>query len=198
MFAAPGATAEDGEAPQESDEQGAKRWRGRRRRRGGRGGSNVSAAPAESQEFIETHVNETAEPEPETASEIRASAAPSRGARTERAPEPFVFPGESLRKYGGTPAESAEKPAFEVPAQVRPASTYKPATLIESPIVWDGSGLLPGESLSRHRNRQPETPVAEEHSSSAFVPEADNGSADEIEEEEFVEETDLCSIRARS
>ncbi|MGA8743932.1 MAG: Rne/Rng family ribonuclease [Terracidiphilus sp.] len=193
-FAAPGATADDAAAPQETDEQGAKRWRGRRRRRGGRGGSNVSATPAESQEFIETHVNEAAEPEPEGASEIHASAAPSRAPRTERAPEPFVLPGESLRKYGGVPAESAEKPAFEAPAQVRPASTYKPATLIESPIVWDGSGLLPGESLSRHRNRQPETPVAEERSSSAFVqetdfaPEADNGSADEIEEEEFVEE----------
>jgi ribonuclease G len=208
-FAAPGQTAEQSDAVQDSDEGGAKRWRGRRRRRGGRGGSNVSATPTESQEFIETHVNEAVEPESERASEIQASAAPTRSARSERgerferperAPEPFVLPGESLRKYGGAPAESAEKEESEVPAPIRPASTYKPATLIESPIVWDGSGLLPGESLSRHRNRQPETHAseeqfsaeelssAEEQSSSAFVPEIDNGSADEVEEQEFVEE----------
>ena len=72
---APGETAEAHEAAQESDEAGTKRWRGRRRRRGGRGGSNVSATPAESQEFIETHVNEAAEPEREARQEIHASAA---------------------------------------------------------------------------------------------------------------------------
>ena len=190
----PGQIANETEASGESDEAGAKRWRGRRRRRGGRGGSNVSATPAESQEFIETHVNEVAESEPEAAREIQASAASprnarsERGERSERAPEPFVLPGESLRKYGGASSESSEKPASETPAPVRPASTYKPATLIDSPIVWDGSGLLPGESLSRHRNRQPESPTAEESSSVAFAPEIDNGSADEIEEQEFVEE----------
>ncbi len=208
-FATPGQTAEQPDAAQGSDEGGAKRWRGRRRRRGGRGGSNVSATPAESQEFIETHVNEAAVPDAEQAREIQASAAPSRSARSERgerfdrserAPEPFVLPGESLRKYGGAAAESAEKAETETPAPVRPASSYKPVTLIESPIVWDGSGLLPGESISRHRNRQPEAPAAEEQSSaegqspaeertpSAFAPEIDNGSADEIEEQEFVEE----------
>src|SRR6478735_3853854 len=62
-FSAPVHTSEESDAAQGSDEGGAKRWRGRRRRRGGRGGSNVSATPAESQEFIETHVNEAAEPE---------------------------------------------------------------------------------------------------------------------------------------
>ena len=207
----PSEGAEHSDVAQESDEAGTKRWRGRRRRRGGRGGSNVSAAPAESQEFIETHVNEAVETEPHA--EIQASAAPSRNGRSERgerferpergerserserAPEPFVLPGESLKKYGGTSSESAEKPESEIPAPVRPASTYKPATLIESPIVWDGSGLLPGESLSRHRNRQPDAPVAESQSfateegkAQPFAPEIDNGSADEIEEHEFVEE----------
>ena len=188
VLAVPGETAEHADATSESDEQGAKRWRGRRRRRGGRGGSNVAATPAESQEFIETHVNEAAEPEQEPAEAIQAAAASPRSARTERAPEPFVLPGESLKKYGGASVESDEKQTSDATAPVRPASTYKPATLIESPIVWDGSGLLPGESLSRHRNRQPESPVAEEHSPSFFAAEIDKGSADEIEEQEFVEE----------
>ena len=196
-FAVPGAPAELAGDAGESDEQGAKRWRGRRRRRGGRGGSNVAATPAESQEFIETHVNETGDLEPESTNDIHASASsprntrterPERAERPERVPEPFVLPGESLKKYGGASAESPEKPAAETPAAVRPASTYKPATLIESPIVWDGSGLLPGESLSRHRNRQPEAPIAEEPASSSFTPEIDHGSADEIEEQELVEE----------
>ena len=195
-LAAPGQTADQSDDATGTDEAGTKRWRGRRRRRGGRGGSNVSATPAESQEFIETHVNEAAEPVRETASEIQASATSPRTPRferTERAPEPFVLPGESLRKYGGAPAESSEKAESEAPAVVRPASSYKPASLIESPIVWDGSGLLPGESLSRHRNRQPEAPAAEEESSNSFAPEIDNGSADEVEEQEFVEEITSAS-----
>ena len=140
-------------------------------------------------------MNESGELEPEVASEIQASASFPRNARTERperserpdrAPEPFVLPGESLRKYGGVSAESGEKAAPEASTPVRPASSYKPASLIESPIVWDGSGLLPGESLSRHRNRQPEAPVADVRS--ALTPEFEPGSADEIEEQEFVEE----------
>ncbi|MGA9585618.1 MAG: Rne/Rng family ribonuclease, partial [Terracidiphilus sp.] len=197
-FAPQGETAEAHDAAQESDETGTKRWRGRRRRRGGRGGSNVSSTPAESQEFIETHVNEAAEPEREGGQEIQASAASSRNARSEwserrperpeRAPEPFVLPGESLRKYGGSATDSAEKPAAETSEPVRPSSSYKPASLIESPIVWDGSGLLPGESLSRHRNRQPEAPAKEEQTAAGFAPEIDNGSADAIEEQEFVDE----------
>jgi ribonuclease G len=187
-FATPTVPAEHADDAEGSDEQGGKRWRGRRRRRGGRGGSNVAATPAESQEFIETHVNEAAEPETDSSGGIQAAAVPARTGRGERTPEPFVLPGESLRKYGGTGTEPSEKPAPEAATPARPASTYKPATLIESPIVWDGSGLLPGESLSRHRGRQAETPVAEEQFSSALTPEVDHGSADEIEEQEFVEE----------
>src|SRR5579871_1768720 len=113
-FAPPAETAENDSAS--SDEQGAKRWRGRRRRRGGRGGSNVAAAPTESQEFLETHVNEASEPESEGTEDVQAP--PARNARPEppqRTPEPFVLPGESLRKYGGTAAEQTEKPA-EAPA----------------------------------------------------------------------------------
>ncbi len=37
--------------------------------------------------------------------------------------------------------------------------------MIEAPLQWDGSGLLPGESISRHRNRpsEPEAAPAAEH-----------------------------------
>jgi ribonuclease G len=185
-FASPGESAESAE--QSLEEPGAKRWRGRRRRRGGsRGGSNIPAAPAEGQEFTESTDNEAAEPEPQVAAEIQASAAP-RAQRTERASETFVLPGETLSKYGGTPAEPAHKPAFEASAPPRPVSTYKPSTLVEAPIVWAGSGLLPGESLSRHRNQQPETASAtEEHAGATVISEPEAANA--TEQQEFVEET---------
>jgi ribonuclease G len=63
---------------------------------------------------------------------------------------------------------------------VRPASSFKPATLIESPLTWDGSGLLPGESISRHR-RQPEPAQDAE-------PQENGVAADAIEEEALVAE----------
>jgi ribonuclease G len=95
-----------------------------------------------------------------------------------------VLPGESLSKYGAAPGEVASKPAPQAPA--RPASSYKPASLIDSPIEWDGSGLLPGESLSKHRDRQPESPRE-----GAF--EAENESSGQFEEEVFVDERELSS-----
>ncbi len=52
------------------------------------------------------------------------------------------------------------KSAPETAAPVRPSGFSKPSTLIDTPIEWDGSGLLPGESISRHRTREPE-PVPE-------------------------------------
>jgi ribonuclease G len=83
-----------------------------------------------------------AEREPRTERESRLE----RESRTEHQPEAFVLPGESLSRYGGTSVETPKKPA--APAPVR--SSYKPATLIEAPMAWDGSGLLPGESLAKH------------------------------------------------
>jgi len=176
--AAPFVSSDRTESADESEDPGAKRWRGRRRRRGGRGGSNVAAAPVEvSEEFLDPNVSQATSEEPGAAEEIQAAAAP-RGGRAERAPEKFVLPGESLSKYGGAPVETTR--AAETPATPRPASTYKPATLIESPIVWDGSGLLPGESLSRHRGAPIEQFAA--NSETAI----ENGSADEIEEQDLV------------
>jgi Rne/Rng family ribonuclease len=176
--------ADDGQ--ESTGEPGAKRWRGRRRRRGGRG---PSESASETQQPAE---KETSAPSPlqsEYASEIQASAAPVRAPRAERAPEPFVLPGESLSKYGAASSETATRSeaAPDALKAARPASTFKPASLIESPIEWDGSGLLPGESISRHRGRQSEPEV------STSSVETENYSADGIEEEELVEEMTLPS-----
>ncbi len=51
----------------------------------------------------------------------------------------------------------------------------KPSTLIETPIEWNGDGLLPGESISRYRGSAGET-AASSHSevaASASVPETE-------------------------
>jgi Rne/Rng family ribonuclease len=137
---------------QETDEHGAKRWRGRRRRRGGRGGYGSQASERETEGHVEAGPEEAAAET--SAREAHAPATPA--PRSDRTPASFVLPGESLRKYGGAPAEDAPKSVAEAAGPSRPAVTSKPSTLIEAPIAWDGSGLLPGESLSRHRTRQPE------------------------------------------
>jgi ribonuclease G len=169
-----------GPARQEIDELGAKRWRGRRRRRGGRGGAAAPEREAEAAEAPAVSIEQTQEDSPEIAPEIHATAAPERAPRAERvsaprsepAPAPFVLPGESLSKYGGASADEPTQPAAKPAAAVRPASSFKPATLIESPLEWDGSGLLPGESLSiRHKD--------------SAAPQA---APDAIEESDFFEE----------
>ncbi len=203
----------------EADEEGtgatgAKRWRGRRRRRGGRGGGEATASQPESGKAPAAYEEEVAATEHEVAPQIDAtggaadrssqskfgasSTAPA--SRSDRAPAsapaPFVLPGETLSKYGGAPGERAQgadtlKPAA---APTRPESSFKPATLIDAPIQWDGSGLLPGESLSRHRGHQEENvrpaaqAEAEEQDAKAAVPEAGNRASDAIEEQGFIEE----------
>jgi ribonuclease G len=204
--------ADNGE--QDSGEPGAKRWRGRRRRRGGRGAADTPESQAETGVASPAYVEEIAETEQEVAPQIHAgagapadrssspgwSAEPAR--RSERAPAsapvPFVMPGESLSKYGGAPAEEdAARPAA---AHVAPRSSFKPPTLIESPIRWDGSGLLPGESLSRHRTRPVEPAVQQEAEPAAEAlsepqgvdpdaPEASVVTPDAIQEQEFFAET---------
>jgi ribonuclease G len=173
---------------EDSGTTGAKRWRGRRRRRGSRGAVESPESQPKSSETPAAYMEKIPETEPEVASQIHATAAPRFNAAPVQTPAPFVLPGESLSKYGGVPAEDAPKPAA-VP--VRPSSTFKPTTLIESPLQWDGSGLLPGESLSRHSNRQDEPPVeteAESHDLLAEAPEAGRFAPDAIEEQDFFEE----------
>ena len=84
-------------------------------------------------------------------------------ARTEPA---FVLPGESLQKYGHEMRERAEPGESRSPQAGReasnaPAVTSRPSTLVEQPIAWDGvSVALPGETLSRHRDRSTSENVA--------------------------------------
>jgi ribonuclease G len=185
-------SGESGVEQADSSEGGAKRWRGRRRRRGGRPGEREPSSSGSHESQTETE--EPAENYPQVQSEsevapiISAAAAkvPPQSPRPPHtaaynAPVPFVLPGESLSKYGGTSASDAPEAAASSATPVRPAATFKPSTLIEVPLAWDGSGLLPGESLSKHRNREPEAVSAEEFAESGAAP-------DEIEEEEFVSE----------
>ena len=190
-------SGESSSAQDDSTDPGAKRWRGRRRRRGGRAGDRdqgPSGAPEGQPEAVESTENyPQAVAESEVAPLIHATAQAPRTpyAPASHAPVPFVLPGESLSKYGGTPGDDAPEsaPKSSPAAPARPASTFKPATMIEAPLAWDGSGLLPGESLSKHRTRKPE-PVAEaDHHTVHAEAFQDNGAApDEIEEEEFVSE----------
>jgi ribonuclease G len=202
---------------EESSEAGSKRWRGRRRRRSSRGSANSSESLPASSETPSPYIEEISEPE--IAPQIHAA-----GASTERsyspgsspepahlfdhapaaAPVPFVLPGESLSKYGGAPAEgaAAESASRAAAPPVRPSSSFKPATLIESPIQWDGSGLLPGESLARRSSRadeaaQPDLQEETKHAVKAFVepvshssdePETSGSAPDAVEEQEFFEE----------
>jgi len=161
----------------ETDEQGARRWRGRRRRRGGRGRDEAgqAGAPAASTDSIIIESEEVEAPALDF--EAAASQSPTQSyAATASHPEtpvaaeprpatpstPFLLPGESLSKYG---APEIQKPApsrlilSELPPDTSdplPERTVaKPSTLIEQEIVWDGKGLLPGESIARHRQAEP-------------------------------------------
>ncbi|MDR3719891.1 MAG: hypothetical protein P4K98_13915, partial [Bryobacteraceae bacterium] len=177
------------EGQDDSSATGARRWRGRRHRRGVRGQAEPSEGRTESTPTLEITPEPAVEFEPEVAPEIHAAAfeAPHAPRPSAHIPVPFVLPGESLSKYGGAPAEETAKSAPEPTAPARPSGFAKPSTLIETPIEWDGSGLLPGESISKHRNHEPE-PEAEPQepvSAEASVSE----SPDQFEEEELVEET---------
>jgi len=149
------------EAGEQHSEVSERRWRGRRRRRGGRTQASSQAIPSEIEPIEESFGESFSETASETEtvpgpypSETPIATQPGRGQQTSGA---FVLPGESLSKYGGAPAAETAKSARE-PAS-RLASISKPSTLVEAPLSWDGSGLLPGESISRHRQRRAEPPA---------------------------------------
>ncbi len=200
-FVAPSSPADSDHeqgAQDDSEGTGARRWRGRRRRRGGRGAPGPSEGRPTQNETEETNNAEAETPtEQRFAPEIQASAAyvpPAPSPRSGQTPVPFVLPGESLSKYGATPDAETSKPASAAPAPVRPASTFKPSTMIEAPLDWDGSGLLPGEFISKHRGRasEPVSEVAAEpygvFSDAVSSDEVPQEAPDVIEERDFVEE----------
>ena len=167
--------------PEGADPEGTsgRRWRGRRHRRGGRGQGQAPepGADADTEQENSTPPESDVSGEFETATEIQASASDQGRVRSDRkssgrqvfsqqpvesprgassAPAPFLLPGESLSKYGASsPSSPAEltRAAEESAEPAKPSYTFKPSTLIEAPLAWDGSGLLPGESISRHRER---------------------------------------------
>jgi ribonuclease G len=189
---------------------GSKRWRGRRRRRGGRTGSQAQENQQESQQeatgedtevaaevivgtaFENAPVILPAAEAPSNTLSQESVKAPAPAPRADRAPRaeavPFVMPGESLSKYGGTPAASASSAPQAAPP-ARPASSFKPSTLIEVPLEWDGSGLLPGESISKRGSRQSESKVEiviEPQDGASEAPARDG----QFEEETFIEEVE--------
>jgi ribonuclease G len=171
------------ETAQDQEEAGGRRWRGRRRRRGGRGQNVAPEVAAESAPVVARRIEpaETIElEEVSSVQEVQSARTAPHVPHTHQAPPAFVLPGESLSRYGGTAA--AETP--EKTAAPRRSSTFKPSTLIEAPITWDGSGLLPGESISRHRSRQPETeePVAEAPTEISAEPNVDAVAEETVEE----------------
>jgi ribonuclease G len=183
------ATQGQSETAQESDEAGARRWRGRRRRRAGRGPGGQSDTPIESEPVSRSTSKESITSE--QAPSIQASEA-GPAPRGHHAPAPFVLPGESLSKYGSTPGSESPKTAPEPAAPRRPANTYKPSTLVEAPLQWDGSGLLPGESLSLRR-RQSESPVETSHEAQGDLAAAPHAG---LAPEETVEETEESATPA--
>ncbi len=156
-------SAEDGESA-----SGTRRWRGRRgRRRGFRPRGQEEQTPQlESPEAIEESI--AAEP----------VILPERGAPGgTQASNRILLPGESLSRYGGKPEARVPIELEELPDE--PVSTFvpnfippKPSTLIESPIDWDGSSLLPGESRAPRSKAAPveARPVETVHEETAVSP----------------------------
>ena len=179
----------------EEEGSGGRRWRGRRGRRRGRGGASgregsggqersstnpqdVSSGshPNEKPEDIQYESEATPsevefQREPQDFAAHSVSPAPSHE-RSQPAPfrseqVPVVLPGESLSKYrrGDSPVPSVTPQHKETPAPAQ-QPTFQPSTMVVGPLAWDGSGALPGESLSRHK-RSRETSHAESFSSPA-------------------------------
>ena len=167
--------SEDGDSP-----SGTKRWRGRRgRRRGG-------LRPRETQPQDGTIVLESPEVIEESIAD-EPEETPERGAPGgTTASTKILLPGESLARYGGTPATEPAKGAAAHTVPVKTNYTApKPSTLIETPLAWDGGSLLPGESRSLHRGS---APVAEPQAYVAEPPTAESLREEaEAEAEEIVE-----------
>ncbi|HEV2575666.1 MAG TPA: Rne/Rng family ribonuclease [Acidobacteriaceae bacterium] len=163
-------------------DDGSRRWRGRRGRRRGRGGSedrpegssHVEAGtetnvpePTESREFDGRHDRRRADRDRDREILARQDSVRERfAARGHRhtvaeesvdvnaSAEPFILPGESLSKYRRG-EQNDQKAAESRPFATHEASSHaKPSTEFELPGSWDGGLTLPGETLSRHRGAE--------------------------------------------
>ena len=177
------------ETDQEQDTTGGRPWRGRRRRRGGRGQKSLATdAAAETEPAVggPAESSETALEEMPPAREIYPAPPAPNVPRARPEPAAFVLPGESLSKYGATAPAETPKAAEEIYAPPRPNYTSKPSTLVEAPITWDGSGLLPGESLARRQAPQPESAEeadAEAPTEISAAPDVNAETEESVEEE---------------
>jgi Rne/Rng family ribonuclease len=141
-----------GPAPAGEFEDGTRRWRGRRgRRKGFRPPQGGQQQPNQEQAAPVSRPEATRFVEPAAPVETESYAAPA-------AAVAFSLPGESLSKYGGQAATRTPAPPVSAPAKAN-VILAKPSTLIETPIEWNGDGLLPGESISRYRGSAGETPA---------------------------------------
>ena len=188
------APAVEGEGEEESP-TGTRRWRGRRRGRGrgGRGEREPRATEPQAQAAEEPAAIESIEAVEESIA-YEPVPTPERGAPggiTSAHPSvavagPIVLPGESLSKYGmkTAAAESGSTPAAAAaaPAGVNYVAP-KPSTLVEAAVLaWDGGAQLPGETLSRYRNKE-QKPVQETASQQAVEPKTEeHGEAEGVAE----------------
>ncbi|MBV8632314.1 MAG: Rne/Rng family ribonuclease [Silvibacterium sp.] len=165
--------SEESEAQQDSDSpSGTRRWRGRRgRRRGFRSrGQHEERSQLESPAAVEESVS--GEP-----ADVPEHGAPGGMLAATR----ILLPGESLSKYGGTAvAETKAEPSLQPPSARVNYTAPKPSTLIESPLQWDGGLLMPGESLSRYRDRAPEQAVERHAETSVVETQAESGAPEAV------------------
>ena len=158
---------------------GSRRWRGRRGRRRGRTGNGDTPVETPSvSDATETSHEELPSAEPELRDneregrrrggrdrrrdDIRERFAP-RGLRNDNgdgesvtldavaSPEPLILPGESLSKYRGVVDTSVAESSAQTSAASENIIRPKPSTEVDLTQGWDGGAVLPGESLSRHR-----------------------------------------------
>ncbi|MFL6438911.1 MAG: Rne/Rng family ribonuclease [Terriglobales bacterium] len=141
----------DSQAPAQDFDRGPRRWRGRRGRRRGR--SDADQVPGQ-------HSLQNLS-QPETDQE-------SGGEHSSGGPEEVVLPGESLSKYRHQEAsqQSSRPLSQSEPQPVEAAPVAEPTSQPHSfrPAISQAESMsvLPGESLSKYRGREPGQPEPEE------------------------------------
>ncbi|MEA2539464.1 MAG: hypothetical protein QOH35_830 [Acidobacteriaceae bacterium] len=144
-------SAPGGQVPGGEFEDGTRRWRGRRGRRKGFRQPQGGQQPSQEQAAPGGRPEATRFAEPAAPVETEPYEAPAPAVA-------FSLPGESLSKYGGQAAARTPAPGVSASPKAN-VVLAKPSTLIETPIEWNGDGLLPGESISRYQGSAGEAPT---------------------------------------